>query len=87
MKKYVIVVAGGKGLRMGGEIPKQFIPVKGKPVLMRTLETFHACDPNIELIVVLSGGTAFLLGSTFVLNMALRCLTVLRQVEKPVSIP
>ena len=52
MKKYVIVVAGGKGLRMGGEIPKQFIPVKGKPVLMRTLETFHACDPNIELIVV-----------------------------------
>lgn len=28
MKKYVIVVAGGKGLRMGGEIPKQFIPVK-----------------------------------------------------------
>ena len=32
MKKYVIVVAGGKGLRMGGEIPKQFIPVKGKPV-------------------------------------------------------
>lgn len=29
MKKYVIVVAGGKGLRMGGEIPKQFIPVKG----------------------------------------------------------
>ena len=53
MKRYVIVVAGGKGLRMGGEIPKQFIPVKGKPVLMRTLETFHACDPNIELIVVL----------------------------------
>lgn len=53
MKKYVIVVAGGKGLRMGGEFPKQFIPVKGKPVLMRTLETFYACDPNIELIVVL----------------------------------
>ena len=52
MKKYVIVVAGGKGLRMGGEIPKQFIPVKGKPVLMRTLETFHACDPNIELSVL-----------------------------------
>ena len=53
MKKYVTVVAGGKGLRMGGEIPKQFIPVKGKPVLMRTLETFHVCDPSIELIVVL----------------------------------
>ena len=31
---YVIIVAGGKGLRMGGEIPKQFLPVNGKPVLM-----------------------------------------------------
>lgn len=53
MKKYVIVVAGGKGLRMGGEIPKQFIPVHGKPVLMRTLEAFYTYDDQIELIVVL----------------------------------
>ncbi len=53
MKKYVIIVAGGKGLRMGGEIPKQFIPVKGKPVLMHTLEAFYAYDNQIELIVVL----------------------------------
>lgn len=53
MKNYVIIVAGGKGLRMGGEIPKQFLPVKGKPVLMRTLETFHAYDPHLELILVL----------------------------------
>lgn len=29
MEKYIIVVAGGKGLRMGGDIPKQFIPIKG----------------------------------------------------------
>ena len=53
MKKYVIIVAGGKGLRMGGDIPKQFLPVKGKPVLMRTLETFHAYDAQMELILVL----------------------------------
>ena len=53
MKNYVIVVAGGKGLRMGGDIPKQFLPVKGKPVLMRTLEAFHACDAQLELILVL----------------------------------
>ena len=32
MKKYAIVVAGGKGLRMGGEIPKLFFPVQGRPV-------------------------------------------------------
>ena len=37
MKKYAIIVAGGKGLRMGMEVPKQFLPVGGKPVLMRTL--------------------------------------------------
>ena len=53
MKKYIIVVAGGKGLRMGGDIPKQFLPVKGKPVLMRTLENFHAYDEEMELILVL----------------------------------
>ena len=53
MKKYIIIVAGGKGLRMGGDIPKQFLPVCGKPVLMRTLEAFHAYDTSIHLILVL----------------------------------
>ena len=37
MKKYAVIVAGGKGLRMGGELPKQFLPIKGIPVLMRTM--------------------------------------------------
>ena len=50
---YAIIVAGGKGLRMGGELPKQFIPVEGRPVLMRTLDTFHAYDPSIVIILVL----------------------------------
>lgn len=53
MKKHIIVVAGGKGLRMGGDIPKQFLPVNGKPVLMHTLETFYAYDPCMHLILVL----------------------------------
>ncbi len=53
MKKYAIIVAGGIGLRMGGELPKQFIPIEGRPVLMRTLDTFHACDSGIEIILVL----------------------------------
>ena len=51
MDTYLIAVAGGKGLRMGGDIPKQFLPIKGKPVLMRTLEAFYAYDK--ALIVVL----------------------------------
>ena len=53
MEKFFIVVDGGKVLRMGGDIPKQFIPVKGKPVLMRTLEAFYAYDKCINIILVL----------------------------------
>ena len=53
MNRFVIIVAGGKGLRMGGELPKQFIPIEGRPVLMRTLDTFHACDSSIQIILVL----------------------------------
>ncbi|MCD8261342.1 MAG: 2-C-methyl-D-erythritol 4-phosphate cytidylyltransferase [Bacteroides sp.] len=53
MRKYVVIVAGGKGLRMGGDLPKQFIPVGGKPVLMHTLNAFYTYDPEIEIILVL----------------------------------
>ena len=53
MKRYAIIVAGGKGVRMGGEVPKQFLPVDGKPVLMRTLETFRRFDAEMQLVVVL----------------------------------
>lgn len=53
MKKQVIIVAGGKGLRMGGELPKQFLPVKGKPILMRTIEVFYNYDSAMKIIVVL----------------------------------
>lgn len=50
---YVIIVAGGKGLRMGGEVPKQFIPIAGKPVLMRTIERFREYSPDLQIILVL----------------------------------
>ena len=53
MEKHVIIVAGGKGLRMGGDIPKQFVPINGMPVLMRTIEAFYAYDPQINIILVL----------------------------------
>lgn len=53
MRKYVLIVAGGKGLRMGGDLPKQFIPLEGKPVLMHTLEAFHRWDASAELVLVL----------------------------------
>lgn len=53
MKKYILIVAGGKGLRMGADIPKQFLPIGGKPVLMRTIETFYKYDSSIDMILVL----------------------------------
>ena len=50
---YVIIVAGGKGLRMGSDIPKQFLPIGGRPVLMRTLERFREYSANLQIILVL----------------------------------
>ena len=53
MKLYAVIVAGGSGKRMGSELPKQYLELAGKPVLMRTLERFKAFDESIELITVL----------------------------------
>ena len=50
---YIIIVAGGKGLRMGSDIPKQFLPIGGRPVLMRTLERFREYSKDIQIILVL----------------------------------
>lgn len=53
MKRYAIIVAGGKGLRMGGDVPKQFRLIGGKPVLMHTLAAFRRFDAYMTLILVL----------------------------------
>ena len=50
---YIIIVAGGKGLRMGTDIPKQFLPIGGKPVLMRTLEVCRPSPPTLQIILLL----------------------------------
>lgn len=50
---YIIIVAGGRGLRMGGDIPKQFMPIGGVPVLMRTLQRFRDYSPDLQIILVL----------------------------------
>ncbi len=49
---YAIIVAGGSGSRMKSEIPKQFLPLKGKPILIHTVEKFLQV-PDIQIIVVL----------------------------------
>ncbi|MDR0891890.1 MAG: 2-C-methyl-D-erythritol 4-phosphate cytidylyltransferase [Mediterranea sp.] len=53
MNQFVIIVAGGKGLRMGGDLPKQFLTIGGEPVLMRTLEVFRRYDEALHIIVTL----------------------------------
>lgn len=51
MKNYVILLAGGVGKRMQTDIPKQFIVVEGRPILVHTAERFQ-CNPQIESIVI-----------------------------------
>jgi 2-C-methyl-D-erythritol 4-phosphate cytidylyltransferase len=51
--KYVIIVAGGSGNRMQSDVPKQFLLLNGKPVLMHTIERYNDTIPEIQCILVL----------------------------------
>jgi 2-C-methyl-D-erythritol 4-phosphate cytidylyltransferase len=53
MNRYAVIVAAGSGMRMGAPIPKQFLEVGGRPILMHTLNRFVAFDSSIRLVVVL----------------------------------
>ncbi len=53
-KKYLIVVAGGRGLRMGEDLPKQFLGLGGRSVLHRTIDRFVAACPDIRVVTVMN---------------------------------
>lgn len=53
LRKSVIITGGGVGKRMNASIPKQFLELNGKPILMHTIVRFYAVDPDMEIIVVL----------------------------------
>jgi len=53
LKKFAIIVAGGTGTRMQNVIPKQFIELCGKPILMHTIEKFYKSVANIQIIIAL----------------------------------
>ncbi len=53
MKKYAVIVAGGTGTRMNSTIPKQFMLLKGKPVLYYTLRAFLDSYKDMQVILVL----------------------------------
>lgn len=60
MKRYAVIVAGGQGVRMGADRPKQFLEIGGKPILRHTVERFLDFDPSMEIILVLpSAGKAW----------------------------
>lgn len=54
-KKYALIVAGGKGVRMGNDLPKQFLPLLGRPVLYHTIQAFTAADREARIILILPG--------------------------------
>jgi len=53
ISNYIIIVAGGKGLRTGWDLPKQFMLLNGRPVLMHTIAAFHEYDPSMHIVLVL----------------------------------
>jgi 2-C-methyl-D-erythritol 4-phosphate cytidylyltransferase len=56
MRNSVIIVAGGSGKRMGSVLPKQFLEINGKAIIIYTLERFLEFDPSIEIILVINEG-------------------------------
>ena len=53
MKKYAVLVAGGSGTRLGSTVPKQFLQLAGKPVLLHSIEKFITAYFDIEIILVI----------------------------------
>jgi 2-C-methyl-D-erythritol 4-phosphate cytidylyltransferase len=55
LEKIALIVAGGTGKRMKSQVPKQFMLLKGLPVLMHTIHKFHRYDSGMRIILVLPG--------------------------------
>ncbi len=53
MTEYAIIVAGGKGLRFGSDLPKQFIMLKNRPVLMHAIKAFNDYNADCKVLVCL----------------------------------
>lgn len=53
MKRATVIVAGGSGSRMGSTIPKQYLDLNGKPILIRTIEKFLSFDAEMKVVLVI----------------------------------
>ena len=52
MKKYAIIVAAGSGIRMGTDVPKQFLPLAGKPLIYHTVKAFLHSYADLQVVLV-----------------------------------
>lgn len=52
-REYALIVAGGKGTRFNSRVPKQFLELNGKPILLHTLEAFYQYSNRLEIVLVL----------------------------------
>lgn len=52
-KSSVVIVAGGRGLRAGGDMPKQFRLIGNKPMLMHTIDAFYTYNRQMKIVIVL----------------------------------
>ena len=53
MEKFALIMAGGIGSRMGSDVPKQFIAINGKPVILHSINKFLEFHTDIKIIIVL----------------------------------
>ena len=58
-KLFALVPAAGSGARMGAPLPKQYLPLAGRPLLYHTLHQLCACAEIERVFVVLAAGDAF----------------------------
>lgn len=93
MKLFAVIVAGGSGIRMGTGVPKQFLELGGRPILMHTIERFFAFDGTMEIVAVLpesqleywtflQGKYAFQVPHTFVSGGSSRFYSVRKGLER-----
>jgi 2-C-methyl-D-erythritol 4-phosphate cytidylyltransferase len=54
INEYIIIVAGGKGLRMQSNLPKQFMVIHDKPILVHTMERFRAYNPEMHIVLAMN---------------------------------
>ena len=53
MRKVAVIVAGGSGTRMGGQLPKQFMSLHNKPIFLHAIDAFRKAYPDIKVILVM----------------------------------